>query len=206
MTQLAHNITPDLKDFTQFDPVRRSTSPAWLDELRRRAVSRFHAVGFPHAKDEDWRHTNITPITRGAFQFAAPGSPELAESLIQKYSFGEEAAVELVFINGHFAPQFSKLGTKVAGVKIIPLSRAIESESDLLGAHLGKYATIESSPFVALNTGALGLQTSGIASDSVTRLLGIVQGLTEGELVLPATDGTIREGAAVRAKAAGRRP
>ncbi|HRK30464.1 MAG TPA: Fe-S cluster assembly protein SufD [Tepidisphaeraceae bacterium] len=145
----------DLKQFTDFDTQLKTAGPAWLGELRQRGVNRFHKVGFPGARDEDWRHTNINPIVRGSFDLAAAGSPELAESLVQKYSFGEDAAVELVFLNGHFSAQFSKLGKKCAGVTIGSLAKAAENSAEMICPQLGQHATIESSPFVALNTGVI---------------------------------------------------
>jgi Fe-S cluster assembly protein SufD len=41
--------------------------PSWLDELRRSAIDRFLELGFPTSKDEDWKFTNIHPVTRQSF-------------------------------------------------------------------------------------------------------------------------------------------
>jgi len=155
MAQLAENLATDLKQFTQFTLHRKA--PTWLDQIRLNAISRFHVTGFPHPKDEEWRFTNITPITRGSFEHAPVVSTEAAESVLQKYTFGEEAAAELVFVNGHFSPLLSRMPAAVKrGVTVTCFARAVEASGELFRAHLGRYATIESNPFVALNTGAIG--------------------------------------------------
>ncbi|MDW8261470.1 MAG: Fe-S cluster assembly protein SufD [Phycisphaerales bacterium] len=155
MTQLADNPPTDLKRFTQFT-VRRQ-APSWLDQLRLQGISRFHATGFPHPRDEEWRFTSITPITRGNFIHAPVVSSEAAEGMLTRFSFGEEASAELVFVNGHFAPQLSKMPAAVRkGLTVTCFARAVEAAGEVFRAHLGQYARIESSPFVALNTGAIG--------------------------------------------------
>src|SRR5574341_1151051 len=42
--------------------------PGWLRELRRSAMERFMALGFPTTKLEDCEYTNFAPIGRAAFQ------------------------------------------------------------------------------------------------------------------------------------------
>jgi Fe-S cluster assembly protein SufD len=41
--------------------------PAWLRELRERAIARFTAAGFPSTRLEQWRFTNVRPIAETPF-------------------------------------------------------------------------------------------------------------------------------------------
>ena len=41
--------------------------PAWLRSLREDAFARFCEIGFPTTKDEDWRFTNVSPISKHRF-------------------------------------------------------------------------------------------------------------------------------------------
>lgn len=81
-----------------------------LSELRKRAAEQFETRGFPTTRDEEWRFTNIAPITKAQFPVAAP---------------------------------------VVAGPS---LKDALESDPELIEAHLGRYVSTADNPFVALNT------------------------------------------------------
>jgi Fe-S cluster assembly protein SufD len=125
-------------------------APEWLVRLRREGMERFKEVGFPTTKEEEWRFTNVAPIANCAFK-PAPVA-HLTPDDIAPYTFGEEAACELVFVNGHFAPALSSVRALPRGVTVGNLSQ-LHSHTKLLEQHLGRYADITSSPFTALNAG-----------------------------------------------------
>src|SRR5688572_30851465 len=52
------------------------------------------------------------------FRSAVAVAPASVESLYRQHSFGKDAAVELVFVNGHFEAELSKLGGDFRGVKV----------------------------------------------------------------------------------------
>jgi Fe-S cluster assembly protein SufD len=68
-------------------------------------MDRFAEVGFPTTKQEEWRFTNVAPLAKIPFK-PAP-EIELHGDDIAAFTFGHEAAVELVFVNGHYAPNLS---------------------------------------------------------------------------------------------------
>ncbi|HET7249669.1 MAG TPA: Fe-S cluster assembly protein SufD [Gemmatimonadales bacterium] len=45
-----------------------SGAPPWLKEMRERAIARFAAVGFPTTRLEQWRFTNVQPISETPFE------------------------------------------------------------------------------------------------------------------------------------------
>ena len=152
MTQLAEEKNAWISSFSA--SVQKQVGPArsaWLDELRRAGIDRFNDVGFPTTKDEAWRFTNVAPIARTSF---AP-APVVDVSLddIANFSFREEAAGEIVFVNGHFSPSLSSLRALPRGVRVSSLASALQSDDEQTGKHLGKYADVRKNPFVALNTG-----------------------------------------------------
>ena len=157
MTQLAteeKTIHVDL--YARLAEASRNGSPPWLDELRRGAMARFEQVGFPSRKDEEWRFTDISPITRTRFTLAERVPDSVATDVAASFSFGSEAVSELVFVNGHFAPGLSRLGKLPRGVKVGRLSDAINEDGEVVEGHLARLADVERNPFVALNTGFLG--------------------------------------------------
>jgi Fe-S cluster assembly protein SufD len=133
-----------------------SGGPAWLRPLRDAAIARFAAVGFPGSKDERWRFTSVDPLVRTRFAPAPPAQPELALEAVAGAAIGAPAdRVVAVFVNGRLAPALSSLGRLPAGVVVSGLAAALEVRTDLLQRHLGRYASVEASPFTALATAFL---------------------------------------------------
>jgi Fe-S cluster assembly protein SufD len=128
-------------------------SPAWLEELRERAIQRFNDVGFPDTKQEEWRSTNVAPIARTPFVFAQPEQDVSRIDSARRFSLGREAACEIVFVNGHYAPSLSRLSKLQRGLAIGSLRDVLASDDHVLRARLGSLADIDANPFVALNTG-----------------------------------------------------
>jgi len=128
--------------------------PQALAALRRAGADRFQSVGYPTTKQEDWRFTSVAPIARTEFAPATGQITAEARRLIEQSSFGEDAAAELVFINGHFSPEISRLDKLPGGISVVNFAAASEREADLISLHLGTLADLKQNPFVALNTGS----------------------------------------------------
>ena len=152
MTQLVEEKNVHLSNFSRVEKQLGGAGQPWLEKLRKVAIAAFEQVGFPTTRDEEWRYTNVAPIARTPFRLAEP-DVETARDAAGRYSFGRQAAAELVFVNGHYAPELSKVGKPSRGVTVTNLAGAMESHSVLLEQHLGRYATVDKTPFVALNTG-----------------------------------------------------
>jgi Fe-S cluster assembly protein SufD len=146
-------------EMTQVADDQAIESPAdgsWIEELRRRGAARFESVGYPSSKQEEWRFTQLGPITRTRFRPAGGESHgKLIADTAREFSFGKEAAAELVFVNGFFEPQLSRLGKLSLGVRVMNLAEAFASDFGPVRQHIGKYAKIEANPFVAMNTGSV---------------------------------------------------
>ena len=153
MTQAIAEKDVHVSNFQEFERQRNGDVPRWLDERRRAGIERFSAVGFPTAKEEEWRFTNVNPIARTRFALATPRADERAMERINAYTFGSDAVAELVFINGHFSPKFSRLQKLPRGVTVKSLHDAMTQDEAVVQQHLGRYASIQKNPFVALNTG-----------------------------------------------------
>jgi Fe-S cluster assembly protein SufD len=129
-----------------------AAGPAWLAEIRRAAIHRFAELGFPTARNEDWKYTNVAPIANLSFQ---PGSGEhaapTAESLAWSCFFELECP-RLVFVNGHYNPGLSFLAGLPKEVTATRLSKALAAGTPALEQHLARYAAFENQAFAALNT------------------------------------------------------
>lgn len=83
-------------------------SSAWLYAARAAHFTAFLARGFPTRSEEDWRYTDISAIKQAQFSLSLPADAlddTVAMAKIQQYIVPEYQ--NLVFINGHFAPQLS---------------------------------------------------------------------------------------------------
>src|SRR4029077_17461342 len=97
-----------LDSFTEFEKRAAGHNQPWLRALREDAFARFCATGFPTTHDEDWRFTNVAAIARTQFVLPPIGAVQISGADLQPWRM-EEAAVELVFIDGQFAPELSML-------------------------------------------------------------------------------------------------
>jgi len=139
---------------TDFEAASRNggSKAPWLTGLRRSAIERFAAQGFPGAREEDWRFNNLSPITSQSFLLApvAPAAPTTQD--VARFLYSLPGGCALVFLNGRFSPELSTPAPRIEGVTVSNLAAALGTHGKLLGDHLGQYAKIEKSGFTALNT------------------------------------------------------
>jgi Fe-S cluster assembly protein SufD len=122
----------------------------WVNELRAGAMETFRRLGFPTTKQEEWRDTNVRVVAET--QFLPAEAVTGAEASFKKFTLGIAAAAELVFVNGHFDAELSRVEGLPRGVRALSLEQAFESDRDLLEQHLGRHASMEKHAFAALNT------------------------------------------------------
>jgi Fe-S cluster assembly protein SufD len=151
MTGVMEERSIHVANFSRLGKQVDMTGNTWLDELRKRGMARFEEVGFPKRDEEEWRFTDVRPIAAIAFKLAE--TIGMGREAAGRFSFGKEAMAELVFVNGQFSSELSKLERLPRGVKVSSLAQMLDSDPAVLERHLGKLAEIEANPFVALNTG-----------------------------------------------------
>ncbi len=124
----------------------RPGEPAWWGKLRREAFDRFSSLGFPTTHDEDWKYTNISPITRTVYDPGrlAPSTPNFRLAELG-------CAVRLVFVNGHFSRELSSHKLP-SGTTAGNLAELWTEGNEAVESHLARYARFERESFVALNT------------------------------------------------------
>lgn len=127
-----------------------ASSLTWLNELRANAVDRLGALTVPTTRDEDWRFTDISPLTKLTFQ-PAQSAAQLEPAAIEQWAIAE-AAARLVFVDGIYAPQHS---FNRAGLTVENLASGVTSHGAAIQAHLCRHAGFEHNAFTALNTAFL---------------------------------------------------
>ncbi len=129
--------------------------PAWLNALRADATARFQQAEYPHVRMEAWRHTNIAPIVNTPYASAIAPTPHgLTRNAVGDKLFGGDW-IELVFVDGWFAPDLSRLSAMVPDMYAGSLHEVLGSpDAALAEPHLGKVLRGENA-FTALNAAFL---------------------------------------------------
>jgi Fe-S cluster assembly protein SufD len=141
-----------LENYTSFAKSAPGRNLPWLRKLREDAFARFCETGFPGTKDEDWRFTNVSAIARTSFHPA--GVTKLTEKEVAPFRVNG-AAAELVFVNGRFVAELSRMDDLPKGVTASSLREQMERRPETLEKTLAKYADPRRDPFCALNTAFL---------------------------------------------------
>ena len=127
-----------------------------INQLRSNAVNRVNSLNLPTKHDEDWRFTDISPLTKISFQPVQEASP-LKNSHVEQF-YLTEAVTRLVFIDGIYAPNLS---TQIAepfeksGVVVSSLAAASSENLAAIESHLGSQTELQDNIFAALNTSFL---------------------------------------------------
>lgn len=130
---------------------------SWLNQLRANAVDRVGALTVPTTREEDWRFTDISPLTKLSFQPAqdaaqpAQGLAQLAPATVGEWAM-PEAAARLVFVDGIYAPEHS---FNHAVLTVENLAAGASRHDAAVQAQLGRHAAFEHNAFAALNTAFL---------------------------------------------------
>ena len=136
----------------QGQPQPSPGAPDWVSRLRAEAVDRVGALTVPSTHDEEWRFTDIAPLTRRSFQPVQTASALQAADAERFYL--DEASTRLVFVDGVHAAALSS-GHRECGAMVTNLAEALATHSPLIEPHLGAYAGINDNVFTALNTAFL---------------------------------------------------
>ena len=148
-----------------------------INQLRSNAVNRVNSLNLPTKHDEDWRFTDISPLTKISFQPVQEASP-LKNSHVEQF-YLTEAVTRLVFIDGIYAPNLS---TQIAepfeksGVVVSSLAAASSENLAAIESHLGSQTELQDNIFAALNTsflheGALIIVPRNISVETPIHLL-----------------------------------
>jgi len=128
--------------------------PSWLQRLREAAIARFSALGFPRTNQEEWKYTNVAPLAKMPFHLPTP--PERLDVIRERVGRASLAvSTQMVFLDGHYAPELSSLGELPGGARVASLAALWESEGGLLQRYLGRTVGYEHASFPALNTAFL---------------------------------------------------
>jgi Fe-S cluster assembly protein SufD len=139
-----------LADFDGFEREQLKAAN-WLAPARKAALARFAELGFPTIRDEEWRFTNVAPIVKT--RFVRPSTrPDVTLDQIRPWLFGDGVAARLVFVNGRFTPELSRLDDIPKGLTVLNIAEAMASHAKQLETDLARHVNLADNAFAALNT------------------------------------------------------
>ncbi len=130
-------------------PVLPVSPAGYFNALRAAAIERVNALTVPTTRDEEWRFTDISLLSKLSFQpVVSINDLQLAD--IEKF-FIAESHTRLVFVDGVYAAHLSQIGV-VSGVLVANLASALTTHATAIEAHLAQLAEFKNNVFAALNT------------------------------------------------------
>jgi Fe-S cluster assembly protein SufD len=122
---------------------------AWLDQARRENRDAFAAGGLPDTRVEAWKYTALRALAQR--RFVALG--EVAKAVIDPSLYGlpQVDGPQLVFVNGLFRADLSRLDKLPPGLSLQPLSDALASDPEALRFALSRHYRDAGDAFARLN-------------------------------------------------------
>lgn len=141
-------------EFGKLEQSLTSARGAWLLPIRQAAIARFNELGWPTTRDEDWKYTNISPISATVFTSEVDPDPDSAPQPAELL-YADSTEDRLVFVNGQFTEDLSSIASPQPGVCICSLTAALDQQRALVEKHLTRYAEYQNDALTALNTAFL---------------------------------------------------
>jgi Fe-S cluster assembly protein SufD len=124
----------------------------WVRHLRRAAFARFEELGFPTARNEDWRFTNVADLARQTFEILTDADDQgINADTLQHAGLRSTSGLDTckVFVNGFQADRLCSGDRVPEGVQLFHFANALGEQVE---PHLAALASYDNHPFVALNT------------------------------------------------------
>ncbi len=175
MQAISQNIKWYQSKFEAFEQSLNGAKSTPVHAIRRDAMRRFVEIGFPTTRQEEWRFTNIMPITKTEFQ------PILSYELngvrkkdIQQYTLDD--ALQLVFIDGMFSMELSNINSDPISITAGSLTEMSREHPETIRSYINNMVMGEENAFTTLNTaflwdGAFILVPRGIVLENPIQLL-----------------------------------
>lgn len=123
-----------------------------FQELRKEAFQTFQRLGLPSTKAEEYKDTPLTRNIEKNFNFQL--SQQISKLNPREFFIPEVDANIIVFINGVYSKEHSRIISPEEQILITPIKEAAREKNAVLLKHLGKYADFKNDAFVAWNTAA----------------------------------------------------
>jgi len=134
-----------------FEKLQEGEPSGNLKEIREQAFRLFSEKGIPAARHEEWKYTRISALFNKDYALP-PLATQLGAAELEEVRLPDgDAATELFFVNGIFAPSFSR--NIAPSLVVMPLEEAVRSPfAGIVSRHLGHSSQYQKDGINALNT------------------------------------------------------
>jgi Fe-S cluster assembly protein SufD len=126
---------------------RSPREPGWVAEIRRAGMEQFRETGFPTVREDAWKYTNVAPFVKVPFQLDSDERGSFARPL----PLPAGAGVQIVLVNGRYAPELSSVGLLTGGLEVASLAEMIAARPDAVEPYLAKTVR-DGNAFAQLNS------------------------------------------------------
>lgn len=150
------------RNFIAFERSLNGSASGPLHAKRTEAFNHFCRLGFPTPRHEDWKYTDVAPITRNAFALTnlrEKQAPLDSETVARIPAM--TGALTYVFIDGEFRREISSAVPTGGKLSVYSLAEVLKpgfpipALAEQVSDSLGSVASPHDHPFVALNTAFL---------------------------------------------------
>ncbi len=123
---------------------------AQYDLNRDTSLRKFIKQGFPTTDMEEWRYTNMEPVSQNTFRLAERTQlPDWTPQRVAETVMCGPETYLMVFVNGFFAPELSRM--EGCEAHVVSLSQALGSENETIPTRWKNRAETGRLPLVDLN-------------------------------------------------------
>jgi Fe-S cluster assembly protein SufD len=126
----------------------RWTAADPLVELRRAALERFVAAGFPTQRQEDWKYTNLRRLEARTF---TPATSAAIAVGAHEQQWIAKAGIRIVLVNGHWLPALSSSDVQQPGMTLLTLKQWFEHDPAAAAAFIAQTSRTKPSALEDLN-------------------------------------------------------
>jgi len=126
----------NLDRFAALHATMRPDVPELVAKIRAAGMARFLERGFPTTKQEEWIYTNVAPIAKTPFRLAEPRHGLLDRAQLDAFTLGDEAAIELVFVNGYYVEPLSRVNEPTK-ITVRSLGQMLTERPEVVSSHIG---------------------------------------------------------------------
>jgi Fe-S cluster assembly protein SufD len=154
MQSIDQHIQWYLSKFQTFEQGLNGEKSTPIHSLRQDAIRRFGELGFPTNQQEEWRFTNIAPITKIEFQpILQYESNGIEKKDIQDFILND--TIHLVFLNGMYSSKLSDITALPRGLMVGGLAETSKKYPEKVQPLIAKLVKGGENAFTALNTAFL---------------------------------------------------
>jgi Fe-S cluster assembly protein SufD len=125
-------------------------TPDRKNAQRVEAIQNFQKLGLPSNKSEEYRFTPITRALEKNFSFDQPGTVPSKINSVDQFLIPDLETNIIVFINGIYSADHSKIISPESEIKISDLRKAVNQDDAPI--YFEKYLKTSVDPFTALNS------------------------------------------------------